>query len=213
MARNSQKEGRIPPQNLDSEKALLGSIMLKPEGMNDAIDTISPDSFYAEKHRMVFQAMLELFSKSEPIDLLSLSSKLKEKGKLDQVGGSSYLTELVNSVPSASNLKHYAQIVQKKSVMRGLIDVSNHIAELGYAEDQELEHLLDEAEKKVFAVTNAPIGQKFVSIRQTLGEVWERLEQLHENKGEIRGVSTGFKDLDSHLAGLQKSDLMVDLLM
>jgi len=140
MATNN-KNLRIPPQNLDSEKALLGSIMLKPEGMHDAIDTISADSFYSEKHRFIFQSMYDLFSKSEPIDLLSLSNKLKEKKKLDQVGGSAYLTELVNSVPSASNLKHYAQVVQKKAVMRALIDVSNHIGELGYSEGEELEDL------------------------------------------------------------------------
>jgi len=200
---------RVPPQNLESEKALLGSIMLKPEGMNDAIDLVTPDSFYAEKHRYIYQAMLELFSRSEPIDLLSLSSKLKEKKKLDQIGGSAYLTELVNAVPSASNLKHYAEIVQKKSVMRGLIEVSNHISELGYQEDTRLEDLLDQAEKKVFAVTNAPIGQKFISIRETLGEAWERLDSLHHKKGEIRGVPSGFKNLDDHLAGFQKSDLVI----
>ena len=209
MAQNTKNPGRIPPQNLESERALLGSIMLKPEGMSDAIDTISPDSFYAEKHRFIFQAMLELFSRSEPIDLLSLSTKLKEKGKLDQVGGGAYLAELVNAVPSASNLNHYAKIVQKKAIMRGLIDVSRHVGELGYADEHDIEYLLDEAEKKVFAVTNAPIGQKFVSIRETLGDVWERLESLHGKKDDIRGVPSGFKSLDDHLAGFQKSDLII----
>lgn len=208
MATNN-KNLRIPPQNLDSEKALLGSIMLKPDGMNDAIDIISADSFYSEKHRFVFQGMFDLFSKSEPIDLLSLSNKLKEKKKLDQVGGSAYLTELVNSVPSASNLKHYAQVIQKKAVMRALIDVSNHIGELGYSEGEELEDLLDKAEKKVFAVTNAPIGQRFISIRETLSDAWERIENLHNKKGALRGIPTGFKDLDNCLAGLQKSDLII----
>ncbi len=209
MSQNSNKNLRIPPQNIESEKALLGSIMLKPEGIIDAIDIISPDSFYAEKHRIIFQTMLSLYSKSEPIDLLSLSSKLKEKKKLEQIGGRTYLTELVNSVPSASNLKHYSEIVQKKSVMRNLIDVSNHIAELGFAEEKDLDELLDDAEKKVFAVTNAPIGQKFVSIKQTLGEAWDRIDNLHNNKSEMRGVKTGFKNLDNHLAGFQKSDLII----
>ena len=209
MANISNKKLRTPPQNLDSERAVLGSIMLKPDGMNDIIDIIGPDSFYAEKHRFVFQAMLGLFAKSEPIDLLSLSSKLKEKKKLDQIGGSSYLTELVSSVPSAANIKHYANIIQKKAVMRGLLEVSNQIGELGYADDKDLEVILDEAEKKVFAVTNAPVGQKFISIKQTLGEVWERLETLNEKSGDMRGIPTGFKDLDEHLAGLQRSDLII----
>jgi len=209
MAGNSNKNLRVPPQNLDSEKAFLGSLMLKPEGMNDTIDILAPDSFYADKHRMIYQGMLELFTKSEPIDLISLSSKLKEKKTLDRIGGRSYLTELVNSVPSASNLKHYAEIIQKKAVMRGLIDASNHIGELGYAEHEDLSDLLDKAEKKIFAVTNAPIGQKFISIRETLGKVWEKIENLHNNKGELRGIQTGFKDLDHHLAGFQKSDLII----
>ncbi len=209
MSGNLNKKLRIPPQNIESEMALLGSIMLKPEGIMDAIDIISPDSFYAEKHRIIFQSMLALYSKSEPIDLLSLTSKLDERKKLEQIGGRSYLTELVNSVPSASNLKHYAEIIQKKSIMRNLLDVSNHIGELGYAEDKELEELLDDAEKKVFSVTNAPIGQKFVSIKHTLGDAWERIDNLHNNKNEMRGVKTGFKSLDNHLAGLQKSDLII----
>ena len=200
---------RIPPQNLESERALLGSIMLKPEGMNDAIDYVSAESFYAEKHRIIFQAMLDLFSKSEPIDLVSLSSKLKERKKLDSAGGNSFLSELVNSVPSASNLVHYAKIVQKKYVMRGLIDASLHIGELGYSEEQELEELLDKAEKKVFEITNAPVGQKFISIKDTLGKVWEQIDRLHNKKNEVRGIPTGFQDLDNLLAGFQKSDLII----
>ncbi|MFC1720862.1 replicative DNA helicase [Patescibacteria group bacterium] len=209
MATNNPTNLRVPPQNLESERALLGSIMLKPEGMNDAIDYISSDSFYSEKHRIIFQSMLDLFSKSEPIDLVSLSAKLKEKKKFDAAGGGSFLSELVNSVPSASNLIHYAKIVQKKSVMRGLINASLHIGELGYAEEQELEELLDQAEKKVFEVTNAPVGQKFVGIKQTLSEVWDQIDRLHNKKDEVRGVPTGFNDLDNLLAGFQKSDLII----
>ena len=109
---------RIPPQNIDSEKALLGSIMLRPEGMHEISDIMTPEAFYVEKHRMIYEAMLDLFTKNEPIDLLSLSSRLKEKGKLDSVGGSAYLTDLVNIVPSASNIKHYAEIVYRKYAMR-----------------------------------------------------------------------------------------------
>lgn len=209
MAEETHHKLRIPPQNIDSEKALLGSIMVKPESMVDALDHVSPDSFYAEKHRTIFKAMVDLFSKSEPIDLLSLSAKLKEKKQLEQVGGSSYLTELVNTVPSAANLKHYANIVQKKSMMRGLINASNEIGELGYAEELDLEDILDQAERRIFEITNLPIGRKFVSIKETLGDVWQRIEMLNQSEGDLRGVPSGFKDLDHHLAGFQKSDLII----
>ncbi len=200
---------RIPPQNIDSEKALLGSIMMRPEGMHEIIDIISQDSFYVEKHRMIYDSMLELFSKSEPIDLLSLSSRLKEKGKLEAIGGSSYLTELVNVVPSASNLKHYADIVHRKFMMRRLISASEHIGEIGYDETQDLDEMLDRAEKRIYDVTNAATFHKFVSLRETLGDAWERIDHLHKSKDELRGIRTGFRDLDNMLAGLQKSDLII----
>jgi len=209
MAEKNNAKLRIPPQNIDSEKALLGSIMLKPESMVDALDYVTYESFYTEKHRIIFRAMVDLFSKNEPIDLLSLSTKLKEKKQIDQVGGSAYLTELVNTVPSAANLKHYANVIQKAAVMRSLIHASNHIGELGYAEDRELEDILDESEKHIFEITNAPIGRRFVSLKDTLTDVWSRIETLSKQDGELRGTPTGFKDLDTHLAGLQKSDLII----
>ncbi len=209
MAEKSIGTSRIPPQNLESEQALLGSIMLKPDGISDVLDVIAPESFYADKHRLIFQGMVELFGKSEPIDLLSLSTKLKERGVLDKVGGGSYLSELVNAVPSASNLAHYAHIVQRKSVMRELIDAARAIGELGYEEHLDLQDLLDQAEKRIFSVTNAPVGHKFVSIRQTLGDVWERIDKLSHHEGGLRGVPSGFPDLDNHLAGFQKSDLII----
>jgi len=200
---------RIPPQNIDSEKALLGSIMLKPESIYDVIDVVKEESFYSEKHRMIFGAIMELSSKREPIDLLSLSSRLKEKKLIDQIGGNTYLTELVNMVPSAANIKHYAKIVQKKYMLRNLIGVADHISELGYDENEEIEDLLDKAEKKIFSVTNIGVTQKFTKIKEALGEAWDRLDMLHNSKDELRGVPTGFKDLDEKLSGLQKSDLII----
>ena len=200
---------RIPPQNIDSEKALLGSIMLRPEGMHEISDIMTPEAFYVEKHRMIYEAMLDLFSKNEPIDLLSLSSRLKEKGKLDSVGGSAYLTDLVKIVPSASNIKHYAEIVYRKYAMRSLIHASEFIGELGYDEAQELDQLLDKAEKKIYDVTSSPALHKFVSLRDTLSDAWERIDHLHKSKDELRGIRTGFRDLDNMLAGLQKSDLII----
>src|SRR3989338_3383697 len=200
---------RIPPQNIDSEKALLGSIMLRPEGMHEISDIMTPEAFYVEKHRMIYEAMLDLFTKNEPIDLLSLSSRLKEKGKLESVGGSAYLTDLVNIVPSASNIKHYAEIVYRKYAMRSLIHASEFIGELGYDEAAELDELLDKAKKKIYDVTSSPALHKFVSLRDTLSDAWERIDHLHKSKDELRGIRTGFRDLDNMLAGLQKSDLII----
>ncbi len=200
---------RIPPQSLDAEMALLGSIMLRPDSLYDINDIVSADSFYSEKHRVIFETMLDLFNKRSPIDLLSVSNKLKEKGWLDQVGGNTYLTELVNVVPSSSNIKYYAEIVQKKHMMRRLIEASDHISQLGYEETKELEEILDSAEKKLFDVTNFNTSHKFVPIRDELEEAWERLDRLHTDGNGMRGIATGFTDIDNKLSGFQKSDLII----
>ncbi len=200
---------RIPPQNIESEKALLGSIMLRPGSMHDITDIIKSDSFYAEKHRIIHSAMMDLFTKSNPIDLLSLSARLSEKNQLEQIGGSAYLTELINIVPSSANLTHYAEIVQKKQMLRNLIEASDFISSLGYGEAEELEEILDKAEKRIFQVTNYSGVHKFTEIKDSLGEAWDRIEKLHKNKGVLRGVPSGFKDLDSKLSGFQNSDLII----
>jgi replicative DNA helicase len=210
MSQNIKKSvTRIPPNNIDSERALLGSIMLRPEAIHEIMDIIRADAFYSEKHRIIFQSMNELFHKSEPIDLLTLTARLTEKNQLEQVGGSSYLTELVSLVPSSANAEHYAGIVQKKNVMRKLIEASEHISLLGYEEAEDLSTLLDMAEKKIYEVTQSTTSNKFVEIKDVLGEAWERLDKLHKSKDELRGVPTGFKDLDAKLSGLQKSDLII----
>ena len=200
---------RIPPQNIDGEKALLGSIMLKPDVFHDIVDIIFAESFYSERHRKIFRAMMDLYTKNQPIDLLSLSSRLKERKDLKNVGGSSYLSEIVDGVPSSANAKHYADIVHKKYVLRNIINAAEHVSELGYNENLELEQLIDEVEKKILEATNVGSSQKFIQIKKTLDEAWERLESLHNNKEEIRGVKTGFANIDSKLAGLQRSDLII----
>ncbi len=201
---------RIPPQSLPSEKAVLGSIMLRKEAMHEVEDMVMPDSFYAEKHKMIFQAMLDLSAKNEPIDMLSLSTKLSEQKLLDAVGGNKYLAEIVNEVPSSTNVKHYADIVQKKYVLRSLIEAADYVSELAFEEsDDHMDDILDMAEKKVFSVVSSPKNQKFVNLKDALPEAYERLEKLHENKGMLRGLPTGFKDLDNMLSGFQKSDLII----
>lgn len=201
---------RVPPQSLDSEMAVLGSIMLRKDAMNEVEDILHPDSFYSEKHKMIFQAMLDLAAKNDPIDMLSLSTKLKEQKRIEQVGGSKYLAEIVNTVPSSTNVKYYAYIVQKKYVLRSLIEAADYVSEIAMNEgDDHMDDILDLAEKKIFAVVSSPTNQKYVSLKDSLPEAWERLEMLHENKGQLRGIPTGFRDLDNMLSGFQKSDLII----
>ncbi|MEK7669558.1 MAG: replicative DNA helicase [Patescibacteria group bacterium] len=200
---------RIPPHNIEAEKALLGSIMLRPEVMFEITDLTHSASFYSEKHRLIFETMLELFIKRNPTDLLTVSARLKEKNLLEEIGGNSYLSELVNSVPSAANAAYYAAIIQKKHIARNLIGAADFISSLGYDEAAELEELLDQAQKKIYDVTNVSSIHKFVELKEELTEAWERLDRLHNSGDGLRGVPTGFKDLDEKLSGLQKSDLII----
>lgn len=201
---------RVPPHNIDAEKAVLGSIMLRPGAIHEINDTITFDTFYVGKNRDIFKIMLELSSKGEPIDIVSLSHKLKEKGMLDSIGGSSYLSELTNSVPASTNIKHYADIVFKKNILRKIIDSGDYISELGFKDDiDDVFEVLDQAEKSIMNINTSTASHKFSLLRESLPEAWERLERLHEHKGEIRGVPTGFRDLDNYLSGLQKSDLVI----
>jgi len=205
-----KKELRLPPQSIESEQAVLGSIMLRKDAMHEVEDIVSPDSFYVEKHKKIFQAMLDLSLKNEPIDMLSLSTKLGEQKLLEAVGGNVYLAEIVNVVPSSTNIKHYANIVQKKYVLRSLIEAADYVSELAFEEgDDHMDDILDMAEKKIFSVVSSPKNQKFVNLKDALPEAYERLEKLHENKGMLRGLPTGFRDLDNILSGLQKSDLVI----
>ena len=200
---------KIPPHSVEAEMALLGSIMLRPEVFHDVFDIVHEDGYYSEKHRIIWRGMRELFLKHDPIDLLTISTRLREKNLLDAIGGASYLTELVNSVPSSTNATHYAEIVHKKFIMRKLIDCSEHIGALGYEEAYDLEMILDGASKKLFEVTSFAGSGNFIALNEALEEAWERLDKLHQDGADIRGVATGFKQLDNKLAGLQKSDLII----
>lgn len=204
------RAGRVPPHSTDAEQALLGSLMLRPTALPDLMDTISVESFYVGKHRTIFQTMLDLYQKNEPIDLVAVTARLRDTKQLDRAGGASYLTELSNLVPASVNIDYYAEIVARKSSLRNLIQTGDELTELGYSESEDIEELLDEAEKKVFAVTNnAGKSARFVGIKEILPEVWENMERLSTMDGEIRGVPSGFKDLDDKLAGFQKSDLII----
>ena len=203
------KNLRTPPQNIEAERALIGAIMLKPDVMHDLSATVYPESFYADKHRKIFQAILSIFTKGDPIDLLSVTTKLKSDNLLDSVGGASYITDLTETVPAAGNAHYYAELVTNKATLRGLILAAEEIAEMGYANPEVLDETLDQAEKKVYGVTNATATAKFKTIGNSLTEAWERFEYLSANQDEVRGVPSGFHALDNILAGFQKSDLII----
>jgi replicative DNA helicase len=200
---------RMPPQNLEAERALLGAIILKSEVMHDVSVTVYPESFYADKNREIYRAILDTFMHGDPIDILSITTKLKTRGLLERTGGASYITELVESVPAAGNALYYAGLVQNKSILRGLINAADDIAEIGYSDPENIDAAMDTAEKKIYQVTNAPTTQKFTPIGSSLNEAWDRFEKLNSSTDIHRGVPTGFTGLDNLLAGLQKSDLII----
>lgn len=200
---------RTPPHNIDAEKALLGAVILKPDTLHDVSVTVFPESFHADQHRLIFEAISALFSRGNPIDLVSVVSKLKDTGNLERAGGAAYVTELIETVPAASNATYYAEIVQGKSALRGLIHAADDIAEIGYSDPESVDEALDQAEKKIFHATQSPTAQKFRTIGSALSEAWERFEHLSANQDQKRGVPSGFTALDNLLAGFQKSDLII----
>jgi len=202
-------ELRIPPQNVEAEMSALGSLMLDKDAIFRVVDYLNPRDFYKPIHQDIYQAMLDLNAHREPIDVISVTTRLREKNKLEGAGGSSYLTSLVNTVPTATNVSHYASIVRRKRMLRDLIDASHHIAQLGYNEADDVELLIDEAEQKIFGVSRDSLRQEFFPIQEALEDAWERIDRLHKGDGALRGVATGFKGLDDILAGLQKSDFIV----
>ena len=200
---------RVPPQSLESERALLGALLLKPDAIHDVSDLIRPDSFYAEKHRLIFGAMSELAQRGEPIDLLSLSERLSGQGLLERAGGRAYLAELAAAAPAPGNFSHYADLVSRKHLMRSLIDASYEITESAYEEAREAMEVLDEAEKKIYAIGDASAAHKFTAIGDRVHDAWDRIEALSKREDGIRGVPSGFSALDTLLSGLHPSDLVI----
>lgn len=200
---------KIPPQSQESEKALIGAILIRPEAIYDVMDIISPEAFYATKNRIIFQTMLELVANNIEIDSVSLSERLKSKGNYEKAGSKNYIAELLDSVPSSSNIKHYADIILKKKLMRDLLGAADYLSALGYEDSKELEEILDEAEKRVFSVTNLKTTKNYIELKGALSEAFERLDKLHKSKENIRGIPTGFSGLDNMLSGFQQSDLII----
>ena len=209
MANNFELPEKLPPQSIEAEQSLLGCLMLDKNAIVKVVDFLQSQDFYRGTHQAIYQACQELFEKGEPIDLLSCANRLKEKGKLEEIGGNSYLTELVNSVPTASHVLNYAKIVQRKSILRNLINASYEIEQLGYDENEDPDLLLDKAEQRIFSIAQRSLSQKFLPVKESLEEAFERIDKLSKHKRELRGLATGFTALDNILAGLQKSDLII----
>ena len=206
---NAQNDLRIPPHNLEAEQSVLGCLMLEKDAIIKIADLLRVGDFYKDIHNTIYEAMLELYEHRDPLDVLSISNKLDEKKQLEKVGGSSYLASLVSIVPSASHIVHYAKVVQKKALLRRLIDAATEILEAGYNEGEDIEKILDEAEQKLFSVSQKYIKQDFMPIRSILEAAFNRIDELHRDGSKFRGIPTGFPDLDNILAGLQKSDLVI----
>ncbi len=203
------KKAIIPPQNTDAEASLLGAILIDSEAIVKVADIVQAADFYDPKHQRIFEAIVQLYEKHQPIDVLTLADQLKATGFIEFVGGATYLTQLTNFVPTAAHAEQYADIISQKSLRRRLIKASQEIVELGYHEEEALQNLIELAESKLFEVSQKHIKQDISSLETILSESFDRLDELHKDKGKIRGVPTGFKDLDNILAGLQKSDLFI----
>ena len=200
---------KVPPQSTEAEISLLGSLMIDKDAIIKVIDFLETRDFYKNIHQTIYLAMRELFEKAEPIDVLSLAARLKEKSQLEAIGGNAYLTELINSVPTASHVMTYAKIVQKKRILRDLISVSHEIGTLGYKESEDTDTLLDQAESSIFAIAQKSLAQNFTQVKDNLEDAFDRIDMLSKNEKGTRGVATGFADLDNILSGLQKSDLVI----
>lgn len=200
---------KLPPQNIEAETSVLGSLLIDNDAIIKIAGILDPGDFYLEANRDIFEAILDLYGSHHSIDILSVTNRLKEKGTLEKIGGRSYLANLTNAVITSSNIESYATIVQKKAALRKLIKAASDIMALGYEEEKEVEHILDEAEQKLFRISQKHLKQNFIGIKSVLSNAFERIDELHKEGGKIRGIPTGYPDLDNILAGLQPSDLIV----
>ena len=207
----SEKEasGHIPPQNVEAEKSLLGAILISEESLPDVTEIVSPKDFYDERHRHIYSAMWSLYERHRPVDLLTVKAELKSKKATEKAGGSAYLSELASYVPTAAHAKAYAELVSKAAVRRRLIAAAANITEQAYDEESETQELLSDAERSLFEVSEQNTHNDLIPISDLLSETFDRLEDLHENKGSIAGYKTGYADLDRMTAGLHRSDLVI----
>jgi len=209
MATKEVPAGKVPPHNIDAEMSLLGAVLIDEEVLADITEHVSPKDFYDKRHAIIYGGMMRLYERHKPVDLLTLTDELKKKDELETVGGSAYLTELTNYVPTAAHAEAYAELVAQKAVRRRLIKASGEISELGFDEDTTTQELLEKAEAELFSVSDQSLKQDLTSLETILTDSFDRMEELHRNKGALRGIRTGYRDLDNMTAGLQRSDLII----
>ncbi|WP_027628913.1 replicative DNA helicase [Ruminiclostridium cellobioparum] len=201
--------GRIPPQSVEAEQSVIGSMLIDKEVIPVVMEVLKPEDFYRPDHKEIYDVIIELFDKAQPIDLITVSERLRLHGKLDLVGGLEYLTNIATEVPTTANVKHYAKIVEEKSLLRKLIKASSDIVELGFNASEEVSFILDKAEQNIFDILQKRSSQGFVPIKDVLVDTFNKLEELYNNKGHITGIPTGFVDLDFKTSGLHNSDLVL----
>jgi replicative DNA helicase len=199
----------VPPQNSEAEASLLGALLIDTDAIVKIADSIRERDFFEARHMRIYEAIRQLYERHEAVDVLTLADRLKNNGYLDAVGGPGYLTELTNFVPTAAHVEQYADIVAQKAMRRRLIAASQDMAALGYDESKQLNELIEEAETRLFEVSQQHVKQSVISIEAILAESFDRLDDLHKDKQKIRGIPTGYKDLDNILAGFQRSDLFI----
>lgn len=201
--------GKMPPQSIEAEEAVLGALLVNPNSITRIVETLRPQHFYKPAHREIFEAILELFNKNEPVDIVTVSEHLRDKDKLDKVGGRSYINDLALAVVTTANIEYYAKIIADKSLLRELINAGSEIASLAYEEDGTTENTLDKAEKIIFDIAQQKPSSDLVPIKDLVLTSYEQIEYRYNNKNEILGVPTGFYDLDNMTSGFQKSDLII----
>ncbi|THF73533.1 replicative DNA helicase [Cohnella fermenti] len=200
---------RVPPQNLEAEQAVLGAILLETEALITSMERLRAEDFYSVAHQRIYEVMLDLNDDNEPLDLITLTAKLQDRGQLEEVGGVTYLAKLAHAVPTAANVEYYAQIVEEKSLLRRLIRTATQIVSNGYAGEDEIGTLINDAEQRIMEISNRKSSSGFISIRDVLMEVFDRVEFLYNHKGGTTGIPSGFRDLDKMTAGFQRNDLII----
>lgn len=200
---------KLPPQNLEAEESLLGCLLIDKDAFIKIVDIVHDNDFYKEANTIIFRTMKDLYSRHEPIDIISLANRLNDRKQLEAIGGRTYLAKLSNLATTSAHIEHYANIVQQKATLRRLINAAREIQELGYDEENDIDKILDQAEKKVFEVSQKFSKNAFLPIEGLLTEAFDRIDELHKQSGKLRGVPTGFIEMDKLLSGLQKSDLII----
>lgn len=200
---------RLPPQAVEAEEAVLGALLLDTQAIIKIADIVTAEDFYRPTHRTIYEAVLRLYEKRMPLDVVTLTDELERSKQLENAGGAAAIASLTSSVATAANVAHHAGIVHEKGTLRRLISAASSVMELGYQEDRPVDELVDEAESLMFAVSSTALKVQFEPVKDILTRSWERINDLHEHRGKTRGVPTGFRDLDNLLAGLQQSDLII----